>query len=194
MTITAFNEAIRKMSSLGATVLETPLPNAPGWNYTFVRGSSRVNNGTIQIQYDLKTDIADTLQTRRVNSGANTLQDVINFTIKLWDLESPEGQCCFPVLVTADQLGDRSTSGEYWLAKNTQARLYQEGPAVLFEKFRLDVLVLPTESSSSRLGAVGRLPVGSVPLGYDDINPPFGMAFVGRCIEDGTTLLDISGR
>jgi hypothetical protein len=66
------------------------------------------------------------------------------------------------------------------LAKNTQARLYQEGPAVLFEKFRLDVLVLPTESSSSRLGAVGRLPVGSVPLGYDDINPPFSMAFVGR--------------
>jgi hypothetical protein len=36
MTITAFNEAIRKMSSLGATVLEKPLPNAPGWNYTFM--------------------------------------------------------------------------------------------------------------------------------------------------------------
>ena len=38
ITITAFNEAIRKMSSLGATILETPLPNAPGWNYTFVGG------------------------------------------------------------------------------------------------------------------------------------------------------------
>jgi hypothetical protein len=44
------------------------------------------------------------------------------------------------------------------LAKNTQARLYQEGPAVLFEKYRLDVLVLQTEFSSSRLGAVGIIP------------------------------------
>lgn len=54
------------------------------------------------------------------------------------------------------------------MAKNTQTRLYQEGLAVLFEKYRLDVLVLSTEFSSSRLGAVGRLPVGSVSLGYDD--------------------------
>lgn len=157
------------------------------------------------------------LQTRRVNSGANTLEDVINFTVKLWDLESPEGQCCFPILVAADQLGDRSTSREYWLVKNTQARLYQEGPAVLFEKYRLDVLVLPTEFSSSRLGAVGRLPVGSVPLGYDDINLRMKqISLLARChicwskvrhgvagsrrmvcgnsIEDGTTLLDISER
>ncbi|KAJ5685163.1 hypothetical protein N7536_007782 [Penicillium majusculum] len=117
---------------------------------------------------NLVQNITHYLQTRRANSGANTLEDVINFTVKLWDLESPEGQCCFPVLVSADQLGDRSTSGEYWLAKNTQTRLYQEGLAVLFEKYRLDVLVLSTEFSSSRLGAVGRLPVGSVSLGYDD--------------------------
>ncbi|KAJ5404971.1 hypothetical protein N7465_006255 [Penicillium sp. CMV-2018d] len=159
MTITAFNEAIRKMPSWGATVLETPLPNAPGWNYTFVGD-----------QYDLKTDIAHYLQTRGVNSGANTLEDVINFTVKLRDLESPEGQCCFPVLVAANQMGDRSTSGEYWL----------------------DVLVLPTEFSYSRLGAVGRPPVGSVPLGYDDINLPFGMAFVGRRYDEGSVIRSMS--
>ncbi|KAJ5873265.1 hypothetical protein N7455_003808 [Penicillium solitum] len=130
------------------------------------------------IEYDLKTDITHYLQTRRANSGANTLEDVINFTVKLWDLESPEGQCCFPVLVSADQLGDRSTSGEYWLAKNTQTRLYQEGLAVLFEKYRLDVLVLSTEFSSSRLGAVGRLPVG--------------MAFVGRQYDEGSVIRSMS--
>ncbi|KAJ5110017.1 hypothetical protein N7532_002662 [Penicillium argentinense] len=144
------------------------------------------------LKYDLKTDIAHYLQTRRVNSGANTLEDVINFTVKLWDLVSPEGQCCFPVLVAVDQLGDRSTSGEYWLSKNTQACLYQEGPAVLFEKYRLDVLVLPTEFSSSRLGAVGILPVGSVPLGYDDINLPFGMAFLGRRYDEGSVIRSMS--
>ncbi|CAI7591325.1 unnamed protein product [Penicillium viridicatum] len=155
MTITAFNEAIRKMSSL---------------------------------EYDLTADIAHYLQTRRVNSGANAIEDVINFTVKLWDLESPEGQCCFPVL----QLGDRSTSGEYWLAKNTQGHLYQEDPAVLFEKYRLDVLVLPTEFSSSRLGAVGRLPVGSVPLGYDDINLPFGMALMGPRYDEESVIRSMS--
>ena len=50
MTIVSFNEAIQKISSLGATVLETPLPNAADWNYTFVGGASRVNNGTVQIR------------------------------------------------------------------------------------------------------------------------------------------------
>jgi len=78
------------------------------------------------------------------------------------------------------------------LAKNTQARQYQEGPAVLFEKYRLDVLVLPTEFSPSRLGAVGKLPVGSIPLGYDDINLPFGMAFVGRRYDEGSVIRSMS--
>lgn len=88
-------------------------------------------------------------------------------------------------------MGDRSTSGEYWLAKNIQARLYQEDPAVLFEKYRLDTLVLPTEFTSSRLGAVGILLVRSVPLGYDDINLPFGMAFVGRRYDEGSVIRSI---
>ncbi|KAF4972518.1 hypothetical protein FSARC_942 [Fusarium sarcochroum] len=191
-TISAFNKVIRKMSSLGARVLETPLLNAAQWNYTFVGGPSRVNNGTIQIQYDVKGDMAHYLQTRRVQSSAHTLEDIINFSIKLRDLEFPEDKCCIPTLVAADQLGNRTGSREYWLAKHAQNRLYEEGQAVLFKKYDLDVLVLPTEFSASRLGAVGRLPVGTVPLGYDDINLPFGLAFVGRRYDEGTVIRAMS--
>lgn len=107
---------------------------------------------------------------------------------KLWSLESPEGQCCMSTFIAADQLSNRATSGEYWLAKYTQEALYEQGPAVLFRKYDLDVLVLPAEFSAARLGAVGRLPVGSVPLGCDGINLPFGMAFVGKRYDEGAVI------
>ncbi|KAH8694488.1 amidase signature domain-containing protein, partial [Ilyonectria robusta] len=45
----AFNKALKKMTSFGAIVRETPLPNYSDWNYTFVGAAERVNNGTIQI-------------------------------------------------------------------------------------------------------------------------------------------------
>lgn len=139
-------------------------------------------------EYDFKADIAHYLNTSRVNSSLASLEDIINYTVKLSDLESPPGKCCFPTFVAADQLDERDTSGEYWLAKHTQDRLHQEGPAVVFRQHELDVLVLPTEFQSARLGAVGRLPVGTVPLGYDDINLPYGLAFVGDRYDEGTVL------
>ncbi|KAF7552349.1 hypothetical protein G7Z17_g4394 [Cylindrodendrum hubeiense] len=187
-----FDKALKKMTSLGAIVRETPLPNYEAWNYTFVGGAERANNGTIQIQYDFNADIAHYLKTARRNSSIESLEEVIDSMIKLWSLESPEGQCCMSTFVAADQVGDRDTSGEYWLAKYTQEALHEQGPAVLFRKYNLDVLVLPTEFSSARLGAVGRLPVGSVPLGYDSINLPFGMAFVGNRYDEGSVIRAMS--
>ncbi|KAH6869696.1 amidase signature domain-containing protein [Thelonectria olida] len=50
LMISSFNEALKRMTALGATVLETPLPNKNEWNYTFVGAPERVNNGTIQIR------------------------------------------------------------------------------------------------------------------------------------------------
>lgn len=48
--ISDFDAALVKLTELGATVLETPLPNKHEWNYTFVGGAKRANNGTIQIR------------------------------------------------------------------------------------------------------------------------------------------------
>ncbi|KAL6412538.1 Amidase [Ilyonectria robusta] len=167
----AFNKALKKMTSFGAIVRETPLPNYSDWNYTFVGAAER---------------------TARTNSSIESLEGVIDSMTKLWSLESPEGQCCMSTFIAADQLSNRDTSGEYWLAKHTQEALYEQGPAVLFRKHDLDVLVLPTEFSAARLGAVGRLPVGNVPLGYDGINLPFGMAFVGRRYDEGAVIRAMS--
>ncbi|KAH6661790.1 amidase signature domain-containing protein [Plectosphaerella plurivora] len=48
--IEAFDEALPKFASLGAVVLETPLPGPEQWKYTFVGAPSRVNNGTVLIR------------------------------------------------------------------------------------------------------------------------------------------------
>ncbi|OQD60709.1 hypothetical protein PENPOL_c021G08157 [Penicillium polonicum] len=192
LMVSSSNESLVKMASLGATVLETPLPNKDKWNYTFVGGPERANNGAVQIQYDLNYDMAHYLATRRLNSSLSSLEDVINCMVKWWSLESPEGQCCFPTFIAADQVGDRETSGEYWLAKYAQERLYEEGPAFLFRNYNLDVIVIPSEFNSARLGAVGQLPVGNVPLGYDDIQLPFGLAFVGQRYDEGTVIRAMS--
>lgn len=46
-------------------------------------------------------------------------------------------------------------------------------------------------NSRLRLGAVGILPVGSVPLGHDDINLPLGMAFVGRRYDGNLSFMSV---
>jgi len=76
--------------------------------------------------------------------------------------------------------------------QNAQKRLHEEGPAAIFRNYNLDVIVLPTEFNSARLGAVGWLPVGTVPLGYDDIKLPFGLAFVGKRYDEGTVIRAMS--
>ncbi|CAG8213152.1 unnamed protein product [Penicillium olsonii] len=214
LMISSFNESLAKMEFLGATVLKTSLPNKEKWNYTFVGGPERSSNGTIRIrecsrhvrrslgnctlltchppEYDLKYDMAQYLTTRRLNSSLSSLEDVINSMVEWWSLESPKGQCCFPTFIASDQVTDRDTSVEYWLAKYTQERLYEDGPAAIFRDYNLDVIVLPTEFNSARLGAVGRLPVGTVPLGYDDIELPFGLAFVEQRHDEGTVIRAMS--
>ncbi|CAG7921935.1 unnamed protein product [Penicillium olsonii] len=128
LMISSFNKSLAKMESLGATVLETSLPNKEKWNYNFVGGPGRSSNGSIQIRECSRRY----LTTRRLNSSLSSLEDVINSMVEWWSLESPEGQCCFPTFIASDQVTDRDTSGEYWLAKYAQERLYEEGPASIF--------------------------------------------------------------
>lgn len=132
------------------------------------------------------------LTTRRVNSTVKTLEAVINAGARHFREEYPDEKCCFPTLIAADQVGERDTSWEYWLAKQTQERLHEEGPAVLFEKYNLDILVMPTDFGSARLGAVGRLPVGNAPLGYDNIGLPFGVSFIGKRYDEGSVIRALS--
>ncbi|KAK7742401.1 hypothetical protein SLS53_004547 [Cytospora paraplurivora] len=185
----AIDAAIEKLRELGATIIDpVTLPNAEDYTYTFPGQAARDNNATIVLQYDVKTDMADYLQTQLVNSSITTLEDIVNFNEENYDLEFPAGQCCQATFVAADQTGDRATSGEYWLAKWHQDRLNTEGMDVTERQNDLDLFLVPTEGLASRMGAIGRRPVGTVPLGYDDINLPFGMAFVGKQYDEPTVL------
>jgi amidase len=175
-----------KMRSLGATIIDpVVLPNAQGWKYTFVGQSKRTNNGTIIVQHDVKWDMEHYLTTELANSSEmQTLYDIISFNERNGDLEFPPGKCCQDTFLAADQLGPRSTSWEYWYAKSVQQQLNEEGIEYAFRRYNLDLLLVPTEGSAARLGAVGRCPVGNVPVGYDKINLPYGMSFVGRRYDE----------
>lgn len=121
------------------------------------------------------------LTTQRTNtSGLDTLGDIITFDDSHLDLEFPPGYCCQATLVAADQVGARNTLAEYWNAKWNQQQLNEEGIEYLFREYDLDVLLVSTEGGSSRLGAVGRSQIGTVPVGYGEINLPYVVAFIER--------------
>ncbi|KAL1634239.1 hypothetical protein SLS58_010783 [Diplodia intermedia] len=183
-----------KMRALGATIIDpVVLPNAEDWKYTFVGGAVRNSNGTVIIQYDVKADMAQYLTTKRTNTtNLETLGDIISFNDAHADLEFPPGYCCQDTLVAANELGQRDTSGEYWYAKWVQQQLNEEGIEYLFREYGLDLLLVPSEGGASRLGAVGRCPVGTVPVGYDEINLPYGMAFVGKRYDEPSVLRAMS--
>lgn len=133
--------------------------------------------------------MAHYLTTQRTNtSGMETLFDIISFNDAHAALEFPPGICCQDAFLAADQLGPKNTSSEYWWAKAQQQQLNEEGIEYVFRHYKLDVLLVPTEGAASRLGAVGRCPVGNVPVGVDEIGLPFGMAFVGRRYDEPMVL------
>ncbi|PSN59692.1 hypothetical protein BS50DRAFT_640654 [Corynespora cassiicola Philippines] len=183
------------MRSLGATIIDPiDFPIAEDWKYTFVGQSKRVYNGTIIVlEYDLKNDMEKFLMTELTNtSNIKTLEDMINYNELHSDLEFPPGTCCQGTFVAADQLGPRENSAEYWYAKSVQQQLNEEGTKYAFRVNKLDLLLLPTEGSAARLGAVGRCPVGTVPVGYDTINLPYGMSFVGQRYDEPTVFRAMS--
>lgn len=147
-----------------------------------------MHSKTEDIEYDLKEDLATYLQTQLINSTIRSLQDIINYNEAHSDLEFPPGQCCQATFLNANNLPPRASSAEYWIAQYHQQRLDVEGMQVTMRQHDLDLFVVPTEGYSARMGAIGRRPVGTVPLGYDGINLPFGLAFVGRSYDEGTVL------
>ncbi|RFU32807.1 hypothetical protein B7463_g3586, partial [Scytalidium lignicola] len=178
-----------KMEAFGATIIDPiEFPDPDAYSYGFPGGANRTNNGTIRIQYDVRNDMAQYLQTQLVNSSLRTLEDVINENDKNAALEFPEGRCCQATFVAANELGDKATSAEYWLAKYAMDQLYINGIAATMRQHNLDLLLIAGTSGASRLGAIGRMPVGVVPVGLDDIGMPFGMMFVGKRFDEPTVL------
>ncbi|KAH7303806.1 amidase signature domain-containing protein [Stachybotrys elegans] len=182
----AVNATLDKLRSLGAEIIDPIVfPNAERWTYPFVGGPVRDTAGRIQIQYDIKTDMANYLTQQRTNtSSLESLYDIIAFNDANHELESPPGICCQNGFLAADQLGPKNSSAEYWWAKWQQQQLNEEGIEYVFRHYKIDVMLVPTEGAASRLGAVGRCPIGNVPVGYDDIGLPFGMAFVGQRYDE----------
>lgn len=136
--------------------------------------------------------MAHYLQTTRINSSVLTLEDIINWNDEHPELESPPGRRGQPTFIAANQLQDRSISAEYWKAKRAQNKLHRDGPDALFRLYNVDLLLVPTEGYAARFAAVGKLPVGTVPLGYDQIGMPFGMAFIGNRYDEPAVIRAMS--
>ncbi|KAK1957486.1 amidase signature enzyme [Colletotrichum sublineola] len=186
----ALDAVLDKMRDLGAEIIDpVVLPNEADWRYPFVGGAKRDSAGAIIIQHDTKEDMANYLTRYRTNTtGMESLFDIISFNEANVELESAPGVYGQDSFLAADQTGPRNTSSEYWHAKYVQEQLGKDGIEAVFRLHKLDVLAVPTEGSASRFGAVGRCPVGNVPVGYDEINLPFGMSFVGKRYDEATVL------
>ncbi|KDN59835.1 putative glutamyl-tRNA(Gln) amidotransferase subunit A [Colletotrichum sublineola] len=210
----ALDAVLDKMRDLGAEIIDpVVLPNEADWRYPFVGGAKRDSAGAIIIrkstamprtqytrlqstnprlmlpEHDTKEDMANYLTRYRTNTtGMESLFDIISFNEANVELESAPGVYGQDSFLAADQTGPRNTSSEYWHAKYVQEQLGKDGIEAVFRLHKLDVLAVPTEGSASRFGAVGRCPVGNVPVGYDEINLPFGMSFVGKRYDEATVL------
>ncbi|KAK2018405.1 amidase signature enzyme [Colletotrichum eremochloae] len=181
----ALDAVLDKMRDLGVEIIDpVVLPNEADWRYPF-----STNPRLMLPEYDTKEDMANYLTRYRTNTtGMESLFDIMSFNEANMELESAPGVYGQDSFLAADQTGPRNTSSEYWHAKYVQEQLGKDGIEAVFRLHKLDVLAVPTEGSASRFGAVGRCPVGNVPVGYDEINLPFGMSFVGKRYDEASVL------
>lgn len=138
--------------------------------------------------------MAHYLQTQRVNSSITTLADIINFNdanpiLEAFDTERT-GQKSF---VGAQAMPDRQSSRNYWASKYDIESLYTQELVPAYEKYNLDVLVIPAEGGLPRPGVIGRMPVGTVPVGIREDGRAFGVGFVGKRFDEGTVIKAMSG-
>jgi amidase len=140
--------------------------------------------------------MADYLSTQVVNSTVLSLFDIINFNDANAALEFPlnlPDQFGQNTIVGAAIMPDRNTSADYWFAQYDIQRLYVEQILPVYEQHALDLLVMPGDTDSTRLGTIGQQPVGGVPNSQRKNGAPYGLTFTGRRYDEATVIKAMSG-
>ncbi|KAJ3835838.1 amidase signature enzyme [Lentinula raphanica] len=188
--LTTFNESLRIIESLGATILDPAnLPSA-----------EQINTLDHLVLYvDFKIELNEYLAAlKEVPTGVRTLADVIRFNEDHPDLELPEGYSDQSELVRSEATEGRDEAYGRALARNAELGATRGIDSVL-EEYRLDALVVPAKGTHTP-AAIAGYPTVTVPLGffpedepikYDGTNVaypapgmPFGLTFVGTAFDE----------
>ncbi|GAA5850323.1 hypothetical protein JCM8547_001831 [Rhodosporidiobolus lusitaniae] len=191
------NATLDALREAGATVIDPVLfDDAEQLRYTFPAGPLPVNSATRRILTDFKADMADYLSTQLVNSTITSLFDIIRFNDLNADLEFPPSlpdQLGQSTIVGAWAMQHPNESVEYWQAQYDLQRVYLEQILPAYDSYGLDLLVAPSEADPTRIGTIGMMPCGTVPVAQRPNGAPYGLTFVGRRYAEGTVLRAMSG-
>ncbi|KAJ7861718.1 amidase signature enzyme [Mycena olivaceomarginata] len=189
----AFEEALRTIKGLGATVVDpADLPSAD----EFVTS----NNETIVLDVDFKVQLNQYLKALVKNpSGVRSLADLIKFDDANPTLEEPAGFEDQSELIRSE--ATNGFDAEYFAALAADHDLGStRGIDFVLKKFNLDAIVLPAPGFTTSPAAVVGYPIVTVPLGFfpdnvtigsagpETVYPapgvPFGLSFLGTAFSD----------
>ncbi|GAW06898.1 amidase signature enzyme [Lentinula edodes] len=171
--LSAFDESLRIMESLGATIVDPAnLPSAEE-----IKGLNPA--------------------LKEVPTGVRTLADLIQFNIDHAELELPEGYSNQGILIDSEATNGRDEAYGKALARNLELGATRGIDAALKE-YKLDALVLPARDTTTP-AAIAGYPTVTVPLGffpedepvkydgniaYPAPDMPFGLSFIGTAFDE----------
>ncbi|GAA6041361.1 hypothetical protein JCM8097_007685 [Rhodosporidiobolus ruineniae] len=191
------NATLAKLEAAGATIVDPVLfDDAEQLRYVFPAGPLPVNNATLRLLTDFKADMADYFSTQVANTTVTSLFDIINFNDLHAELEFPlslPDQWGQSTIIGAQAMPHPDDSPAYWKSQYEMQRLYLEQILPAYDKYDLDLILSPSEADPTRLGTIGHLPCGTVPVAQRENGGPYGMTFVGRRYDEKTVLRAMSG-
>ncbi|KAH7873662.1 amidase signature enzyme [Lentinula edodes] len=188
--LSAFDESLRIMESLGATIVDPAnLPSAEE-----IKGLNRLQ----VLHVDFKIELNEYLAAlKEVPTGVRTLADLIQFNIDHAELELPEGYSNQGILIDSEATNGRDEAYGKALARNLELGATRGIDAALKE-YKLDALVLPARDTTTP-AAIAGYPTVTVPLGffpedepikydgniaYPAPGMPFGLSFIGTAFDE----------
>ncbi|KAJ9098033.1 hypothetical protein QFC20_006064 [Naganishia adeliensis] len=167
----AFDQAVEKMSSLGATIVDPA--DVPSFDLV-----DDVATKTLT-RLELKDSLESYLRTLK-ECKVRTLEELVSFNKEHAKSELPLGDASQQQLLDALE-AEGTTSGAY-----CKAAAEGQGVDRLLDALKLDALVAPCNYRMVRYAALSGCPIATVPLGQYDNGAPFGLCFVGRKGSEGT--------
>ncbi|KAJ4475830.1 amidase signature enzyme [Lentinula lateritia] len=188
--LSAFDDSLRIMESLGATIVESAnLPSAEE-----IKGLNRLQ----VLHVDFKIELNEYLAAlKEVPTGVRTLADLIQFNIDHAELELPEGYSSQGILIDSEATNGRDEAYGKALARSLELGATRGIDAALKE-YKLDALVLPARNTTTP-AAIAGYPTVTVPLGffpedepvkydgniaYPAPGMPFGLSFIGTAFDE----------
>ncbi|KAJ9102355.1 hypothetical protein QFC21_002755 [Naganishia friedmannii] len=167
----AFDQAIKKMESLGASIIDPA-------NVTSLEAMEGNTTTRLWGQHEFKENFEAYLQSLK-SSNVRTLKDVVEFNKNHVDKDATEHGSQEKLAAALRGGGTKSKAYEAAIAQG-ELLSAEHGVDKLLDDLKVDALVAPVNYRMARYAALDGTPLVIVPLGVYDNGAPFGLCFVGR--------------